>query len=70
MIPERFTLAVHERTSPTWKRLEQHMINRMALLRAQNDAPATPERTADIRGRIAMLKEILSLGEEPRTPKD
>ena len=70
MTPERFTLAAHDRTSPTWRSLEQHMTHRLASLRMQNDAPATPERTEHIRGRIAMLKEILTLGEEPRIPTD
>lgn len=70
MTPERFALAAHERTNPLWKRLERHMQDRLATLRQQNDATATPERTADIRGRIAMLKELLSLGDEPRTPTD
>ena len=70
MTREPFKLAAHERTSPVWQRLERHMQDRLATLRIQNDASATPERTADIRGRIAMLKELLSLADEPRTTTD
>ena len=70
MSRERFTLAPHERTNPLWARLAQHMEQRLSELRAMNDAHLPPERTADIRGRIAALKELLSLGDEPRTPTD
>ena len=70
MSAQRFELAGHERTSPVWLRLSKHMESRMAELRAQNDAHLPPERTADLRGRIAMLKELLSLGAEPRKPTD
>ena len=70
MTREPFTLAAHERTHPLWLRMERHMQDRLATLREQNDATATPERTADTRGRIAMLKELLSLGKEPRKPED
>lgn len=70
MTAPRFALAGHERTHPLWARLAQHMEDRLANLRAMNDAHLPPERTADIRGRIAMLKELLSLGDEPRTPTD
>lgn len=66
----RFELAGHERTSPVWLRLSKHMEARLSELRAMNDAHLPAERTADIRGRIAMLKELLSLGDEPRKPTD
>ena len=67
---ERIRLEAHERTSPTWLRLSKLMNARLAELRAQNDAHLPTERTADLRGRIAMLKELLSLGDEPRKPTD
>ena len=68
-MPERFSLAPHERTSPLWQSLERHMDDRLAQLRAQNDAHLPAERTADIRGRIAQLKELMSLAKPPREPE-
>ena len=41
----------------------------LADLRARNDAHLAPERTADIRGRIAQLKELLALANEPKPPQ-
>ena len=69
MTRERWKLAAHERTNPLWIRLEQHMRDQLADLRQMNDAPMTPERTADLRGRIAQLKELLALADPPRTPQ-
>ena len=45
------------------------MRDQLADLRQMNDAPMTPERTADLRGRIAQLKELLALADPPRTPQ-
>lgn len=66
MIPERFKLEPHDRTNPMWQRIERHMVERLDALRRQNDATTTPERTEHIRGRIAQLKELLALADEPR----
>lgn len=64
--PEKFHLAPHERTSPLWIGLERHMQRELEELRARNDAHLPPERTADIRGRIAQLKALLALADEPK----
>lgn len=69
MTPERFKLEPHDKSSPTWQRIERHLIDRLQVLRRQNDATMTTERTEHIRGRIAQLKELLALvNEDPAPP--
>jgi hypothetical protein len=68
MTPERFRLAPHERTSPLWLNLERHMQQALAELRAMNDTSVSPERTEHLRGRIAQLKALLALADEPKPP--
>jgi hypothetical protein len=51
--------------SSTWKRLSQHIQDRVDELRKLNDNPSYgPEQTALIRGGISELSKILSLAEE------
>lgn len=51
--------------SETWRALEAHINERLATLRAQNDAITLDgNSTAVLRGRIAELKSILSLPEK------
>lgn len=51
--------------SATWKRLSQHIDERIEELRQLNDNPSFDEKkTAGIRGGIAELKRILSLAEQ------
>lgn len=45
------------------------MRDQLAELRQMNDGQLSPERTADLRGRIAQLKELLALADPPRTPQ-
>ncbi len=68
MSAEKFTLAPHERASPLWKNLERHMQEQLAELRVWNDTSLPPERTEHIRGRIAQLKALLALADEPKPP--
>lgn len=68
MTPERFRLAPHERTNPLWVGLERHMRQSLADLRALNDTSMPPDRTEHIRGRIAQLKALLALADEPQQP--
>ncbi len=49
--------------SALWRSLSAHFNDRLAELRASNDAPATPEHTAMLRGRIAELKDLLRLAD-------
>ncbi len=68
MKPERFRVAPHERTNPLWVSLERHMRKSLAELRALNDTSLPPDRTEHIRGRIAQLKALLALADEPQQP--
>lgn len=60
MSRERFSLNDLEARTPLWMRLRGHMEQRLAELRAQNDTPLDDRKTAELRGRIAMLKELLA----------
>lgn len=68
MTPERFKLQPQDRTNPLWLRLEKHMQQVLAEQRALNDATRPMDKTEHIRGRIAQLKELLALGDDPRPP--
>ena len=68
MIHDRFKLEPQERTNPLWVRLERHMQQTLAELRALNDTSLPPERTEKIRGRIEQLKALLALADEPKPP--
>jgi hypothetical protein len=51
--------------TPAWKRLSQHVNERIDELRKLNDSPSYgPEKTAQIRGGISELKQILALADE------
>lgn len=59
------SLKLEDFRSNTWKRLSQHVEERIDELRKLNDAPSNDERkTAGIRGGIAELKRILALADE------
>ena len=58
-------LRVEDFRTPAWKRLSQHVSERIDELRKLNDNPSYgPEQTALIRGGISELSKILSLAEE------
>ncbi len=48
-------------TSPTWLRLRAHYEAELAKLRVKNDAEHDPDQTARLRGRIAEIKNLLTL---------
>lgn len=54
-----------ERMSALWRKLEQHLTDRLATLRARNDGNLPPDETAKVRGQIAEVKSFLEIG----TPK-
>jgi hypothetical protein len=58
----QFRLELNDRHSPTWAKLRRHLEARITELRRQNDSDADPMKTAKLRGRIAELKGLLSLG--------
>lgn len=47
--------------SPTWLRLRAHIERRIQVLRVKNDKAMSPEDTAALRGRIAELKNLLTM---------
>jgi len=66
---ERFSLNDLEARTPLWMRMRGHMEQRLAELRAQNDTPLDDRKTAELRGRIAMLKELLA-ADKPLNTED
>ena len=58
-----------DRDSAAWKRLVEHYTARLAALRQQNDSDQTAEKTEKLRGRIAEVRYLLSLGtDRPEIP--
>jgi hypothetical protein len=57
-----FTLTAEDRQSSLWRRLEMHLIERLASARRRNDHPMPETNTASIRGEIKILSELIKLG--------
>lgn len=57
-------LEKHETQSALWQKLESHIHSRISDLRSSNDADLDPIATARLRGRIASLRELLSLSQD------
>jgi hypothetical protein len=57
-------LEPHEAQTALWLKLEAHIRDRIETLRALNDGDLDQIRTARTRGRIAALKELLSLSQD------
>lgn len=61
-----FQLTDGERSHPLWCRLRAHLQDQLAALRLRNDdASMTEPATAALRGRIASLKAVIALGDDP-----
>lgn len=67
---DRFELSAHERHSELWKRLKKHFEERLEAHRRNNDEPASDERTARLRGRIAETKYIIGLDQDAQVVDD
>jgi hypothetical protein len=52
------------KNNPLWRELSDYYLERLSVLRAQNDAPKTNDDTAMLRGRIAECKAFLALADE------
>jgi hypothetical protein len=63
-----FKLGQAERTSSTWMQLSQHLTDRLATLRSENDGDLSPEQTAKKRGQIAEIKAMLALAKDNPIP--
>lgn len=59
-----FSLSNEERDSKLWARLVEHFESKLMSLRIQNEGDKSEIETANIRGRIAEIKSILSLNNE------
>lgn len=64
--PPEFELA--DRNSATWAKLKKHMEARLVLLRARNDGDHDERKTNRLRGGIAELNYLMSLGDEKPLP--
>lgn len=65
-----FALSSGDKLSPTWLRLVEHLEQRLDVLRKQNDGRLDEVQTARMRGRIAQLKELISLGADQPVVED
>lgn len=61
---DRFELSTGEKSHPLWARLKAHFEDQLKILRARNDSPKNEIETATLRGHIACLKAIISLGDD------
>lgn len=59
-----FFLTADERMTPVWRKLVKHMEAKLDELRQSNDGDYGEVTTAKLRGRIAMLKELIALDNE------
>lgn len=56
----------HDKASQLWLNLKKHYEERLHNLRCKNDnGTLNEQRTAAIRGEIAMIKEFLGLDKDP-----
>ncbi len=46
-------------TSPTWRALKRHLIERIEVLQAMLEAPSDREATATLRGQIKELRMLI-----------
>lgn len=60
--PAKATLTTGDKVSQPWLKIEAHCHYRLNVLRERNDGDHDERKTAEIRGRIKELKNILSLG--------
>lgn len=60
-------LDLNDRSGAVWKKIKDHLEARLAKLRERNDKAMPDEATRMLRGRIAEVKDLLSLGtDKPR----
>jgi len=58
-------LTIEERRSPLWRKLNEYFERRLSEMRKQNDGDKSETDTANLRGRIAELKLLIQLGNDP-----
>lgn len=62
--PLSLSLTNSQKQSSAWMAVLNHMRVRQAALREQNDGNHSPEVTANLRGQIAMLRELIDLDKD------
>lgn len=62
---KKFELSESDKRSPFWLNFKAHLESELQVYRERNDSDLDAEATAKARGRIAMLKDLIRLG-EPR----
>jgi hypothetical protein len=62
--PLSLKLTNSQKQSSAWMAVLKHMHTRQAALREQNDGNHSAEVTANLRGQIAMLKELIDLDKD------
>lgn len=64
-------LTKQQQQDPLWLQLKEHMEAELLKYRVSNDNPEHDgEATARLRGRIAMLKDLLEVGKPPTVRDD
>ena len=64
-------LSPSDRQSAVWQKLKPYLDAQLEALRRKNDADLAPEKTQRLRGRIAAVKDLLSLGTDtPTAPSE
>lgn len=64
MTPITFTLSEIDKNTGLWLSLKGHMERQLAAARVRNDWSLPEHETATIRGEIACLKRLISLGDD------
>lgn len=59
-----FDLSDADKVQSLWLRLKDHFLDRLDDLRKRNDAPRSEQDTAELRGQIRCLKQIIALGDD------
>ncbi|MBK8772460.1 MAG: hypothetical protein IPM06_18840 [Rhizobiales bacterium] len=59
-------LTEHEAESTLWKKIRAEMVIELELCRRKNDGELDEIKTARLRGRIGMLKELLAPASQAR----
>lgn len=62
-----FELTPADKRSPLWLDLVEHLNQRLAMARIENDTSKPVEKTEHLRGRIFELKALLALAEDRPT---
>jgi hypothetical protein len=59
------TLTKFEQQNPVWLKLKSYLEEELLRLRALNDKMVSEVSTAETRGRIAQIKDLLRVEDEP-----